>query len=618
MLTTGDMINETYMIDSEIGSGALGVVYRAYHVRLQKYVVLKKIKVDKMSYSRFRIEVDTLKQLRHAYLPNVYDYIESDGDIYTVMDYISGYDLKAYMESGTRFTEQELIKWLRQLCSVLSYLHSQNPPIIHSDIKPDNILIDENGNVCLIDFNIAGGQGLTKEYASPEQYSWFNMYMSGYPGIENYAIDGRSDIYSLGATFYYLMTGVIPNVEWLDMPLLTSYTGLQYSEALAEIVDKMRCPDLYSRFATADEVLRALDNIKRSDSRYKKYIAFQTIGAIIFAVGLIAGVRMIMLGSTQMKYDDYAASFEAVKDEYKQGDYESAIKLGTQFLNNSDYAGMITDEEMAELLYLLGNSAYNRDDYEGAVYYFSEAYKLVDKLNSPSDLYVDYVISLAKTDNLSTALKIIEEARAAGVESTALQLADAQISFAKGEYNDAAQSARQCIDSSVDSSKAAKCYVLLGDIYDICKDYPQSADCYKKASELSESPKTLRSLANAYIKCNKNYRSTDAMYTRNFELASDALNIVYKKYVPTYNDIVTLGWAYRACGKYDLSLRVLRDGISKFGDSCKLYLNIALTCEAMGDRDGIIDNAARASQYSREELVQTEIEELDRLRSMYG
>ena len=171
MLTTGDMINETYMIDSEIGSGALGVVYRAYHVRLQKYVVLKKIKVDKMSYSRFRIEVDTLKQLRHAYLPNVYDYIESDGNIYTVMDYISGYDLKAYMESGTRFTEQELIKWLRQLCSVLSYLHSQNPPIIHSDIKPDNILIDENGNVCLIDFNIAGGQGLTKEYASPEQYS---------------------------------------------------------------------------------------------------------------------------------------------------------------------------------------------------------------------------------------------------------------------------------------------------------------------------------------------------------------------------------------------------------------------------------------------------------------
>ena len=115
MLTTGDMINETYMIDSEIGSGALGVVYRAYHVRLQKYVVLKKIKVDKMSYSRFRIEVDTLKQLRHAYLPNVYDYIESDGNIYTVMDYISGYDLKAYMESGTRFTEQELIKWLRQL-----------------------------------------------------------------------------------------------------------------------------------------------------------------------------------------------------------------------------------------------------------------------------------------------------------------------------------------------------------------------------------------------------------------------------------------------------------------------------------------------------------------------
>ena len=82
MLKSGDIINDTYMIDSEIGSGALGVVYKAVHIRLEKYVVLKKIKADKVSYGQIRIEVDTLKQYKHAYLPNVYDYLEYEGDIY--------------------------------------------------------------------------------------------------------------------------------------------------------------------------------------------------------------------------------------------------------------------------------------------------------------------------------------------------------------------------------------------------------------------------------------------------------------------------------------------------------------------------------------------------------
>ena len=154
LLNKGDIVDNTYLIDSIIGQGALGVVYKAYHMRLQKYVVLKRIKSDKVFDDHVRVEVDTLKTLKHEYLPQVYDYLEINAGIYTVIDYIEGVDLKKMTENGAYFSQEELIKWLRQLCSVLKYLGNCSPPVVHSDIKPDNIMIDKDGNVCLIDFNI--------------------------------------------------------------------------------------------------------------------------------------------------------------------------------------------------------------------------------------------------------------------------------------------------------------------------------------------------------------------------------------------------------------------------------------------------------------------------------
>ena len=176
-------LTSTYDIQKKIGEGGGGEVYLAMHKRLQKYVVIKKIK-STVSIKDCRTEVDILKNLRHSYLPQVIDFIEirsEDGrniqGVYTVMDFIPGQSLQSMMDAGHRFTEKEVLKYAGQLCEALKYLHSQNPPIIHGDIKPDNIMITPEGNVCLIDFNISGmleGQGiellgLSYGYASPEQ-----------------------------------------------------------------------------------------------------------------------------------------------------------------------------------------------------------------------------------------------------------------------------------------------------------------------------------------------------------------------------------------------------------------------------------------------------------------
>ena len=119
MLFENMIVDDVYQVIEEIGSGGMGVVYLAYHLRLEKYVVLKQIKNPSVSTAMLRNEVDILKSLHHPYLPQVYDFIEFECNIYTVIDYIDGYDLNCYIDNGWQFTESQLIKWLRQLCLCL-------------------------------------------------------------------------------------------------------------------------------------------------------------------------------------------------------------------------------------------------------------------------------------------------------------------------------------------------------------------------------------------------------------------------------------------------------------------------------------------------------------------
>ena len=619
MLKSGDIINNTYMIDSEIGSGALGVIYRAVHIRLQKYVVLKKIKSDKVSYSQIRIEVDTLKQYKHAYLPNVYDYLEYEGDIYTVMDYIDGNDLKKMVESGYKFDEQQLIKWLRQLCSVLNYLHTNKIPIVHSDIKPDNIIIDSDGNVCLIDFNVAGGLGMTREYASPEQFQLVSMYMSGDPNASMYALDGRSDIYSLGATFYYLMTLVTPDVQWYDMPLLMSYKGLGYSEAFMEIIEKMKCYDIKSRFQSAQEVLSALDNIKRRDSRYKRYIIFQVIASVVFLALVVVGVRMILHGNSIIQHDEFYSEYNKISREYEEGNYQTAIDLGYDFLNSSKYQEMITDKEIGQIFNIMGNCAYNDEDYSNASYYFEQALKYSNESDIKSDLYVDYAVSLARCDKITEAINIVSQAESSGIESSLLMLARAEISYKSGDYANALKNADECIKSSTDNIKTSRCFLLKAEIYEKIRNYSESIKNYKTALEYTQTPNSYRKLSEVYMKYNEQKITNDnVQYNENIKSAEQYLRVIYDKYNLEYEDYINLGKLNRTLGDYDFSIKVLTEGISKYPEDYRMYLYLALTYESMGDYQNTQDNVRKAMQFHKsDEKNDADYDELMRLNSTY-
>lgn len=174
----GAVINGTYEIVEEIGAGGGGIVYKARHLRLDTAVVVKRIRDEVKGKVNIRQEADVLKRLKHPYLPRVYDFIEREDGIYTVMDYISGTSLDKLLKQKQKCSAPQLMKWAEQLGEALAYLHSQNPPIIHSDIKPANIIITPEENVCLIDFNISMALdgvnfvplGISAGYSAPEQY----------------------------------------------------------------------------------------------------------------------------------------------------------------------------------------------------------------------------------------------------------------------------------------------------------------------------------------------------------------------------------------------------------------------------------------------------------------
>ena len=183
-LTKGTILENTSEIIEEIGAGGGGIVFRARHLRLQTDVVVKKIKDEVRGKVKSRQEADILKNLKHPYLPRVYDFIETEDGVYTVMDYIKGENLDEAVKKHGKYSQKQVKKWAEQLGEALEYLHSQNPPIIHSDIKPANIMLTEDGNVCLIDFNISLAMGESMEsavgisagFSPPEQYRDPAMY----------------------------------------------------------------------------------------------------------------------------------------------------------------------------------------------------------------------------------------------------------------------------------------------------------------------------------------------------------------------------------------------------------------------------------------------------------
>jgi eukaryotic-like serine/threonine-protein kinase len=204
------LLKDRYRIEHMLGKGGMGAVFLALDTALDTYVAVKANRSPAAhSTNQFLREARLLASLRHPHLPRVTDYFILDQDQYLVMDYIAGKDLDTLLKEEGPQPFERVLAWAEQIGTALGFLHQQNPPIVHRDVKPANVRLTEEGDVVLVDFGIAkvydpdsatttSGMGYTPGYAPPEQYGG-SLRTGPY-----------TDQYALAAMLYHLLTGQKP------------------------------------------------------------------------------------------------------------------------------------------------------------------------------------------------------------------------------------------------------------------------------------------------------------------------------------------------------------------------------------------------------------------------
>jgi len=267
-LTTGSTFAGRYQIIEELGKGGMGKVYRAVDKKLNEEVALKLIKPeiasDKKTIGRFSNELKLARKISHRNVSRMYELMEEEGMHFITMEYVPGEDLKSFIRRAGPLSAGKTIFIAKQVCEGLVEAHRLG--VVHRDLKPQNIMIDKQGNAHIMDFGIAHSlevKGLTEagmligtpDYMSPEQ-------------AQAEEIDNRSDIYSLGVVLYEMVTGRVPfegktaisiaMKHKTEIPIAPRELNSQISEEINAIILRCLEKDKENRFRTVEELLAEL------------------------------------------------------------------------------------------------------------------------------------------------------------------------------------------------------------------------------------------------------------------------------------------------------------------------------------------------------------------------
>ena len=342
MLEIGSLVDGKYKILSEIGHGGMSVVYMAINEKANKTWAVKEVRKDaRMDFNIVRqglmAEIDTLKRLKHPYLPSIVDVIEDDETFIIVMDYVEGRSLDKILEEHGVQQESVVVEWAKQLCDVLSYLHSRTPAIIYRDMKPANVMLKPDGTVTLIDFGTAKNYEInygettgigTIGYAAPEQYIGSGLGRT----------DARTDIYCLGMTLYHLLTGQDPCRNLISDTSIRAVNPA-LSRGLDSIIRKCIAHQPEDRYQSCEELMYDLENYEILEPLYKKK---QKRKFSIFIGTLAASVLCVAAGLTS----HFAASAKASEtynnllyEASRSVDYDTKISLYEQCMELPDMGG---------------------------------------------------------------------------------------------------------------------------------------------------------------------------------------------------------------------------------------------------------------------------------------
>ncbi len=416
-----DIISSTYEIIGKIGAGGGGNVYLARHLRLDKKVVLKADKRDITTRAELlRKEVDVLKELNIERIPRVYDFFVEDNTVYTAMDYIDGESLDKPLKRGETFSQKQVIDVAKQLLKSLEKLHEpvhgeEKKGFVHGDIKPANLMLTRSGEVYLIDFNIALALGDTHAigksfgYSSPEHYG-LDFSTNGSLGksekITDYedteltevldpktdvmddkteamganelaqngksqssrskslkrkiSPDVRSDIYSVGATLYHLLSGERPAKDAIRV---TPLSKDEFNPLVVDIITKSMNPNPDLRYQTAGEMLEAFRMLRKQDIRYRRWEKRKKTIALIVPLLMVASVCVAFVGLKRIQVvDRYLRIKDDAQIAYDDGDRETALRNLLDVYDKKK--NILTPDAPVEMQYILTEvlESYNLQD----------------------------------------------------------------------------------------------------------------------------------------------------------------------------------------------------------------------------------------------------------------
>lgn len=542
---------------SPLGEGGMGTLYRAHKDSLDVDVVIKRVKQKFKGRMDERAEANILKTLKHKYLPRIYDVIESpSGYVYTIMDMILGENMQNYVKTHGPVSQKLAYRWACQLCEVIAYLHSQVPPILHCDIKPSNIMITPNEDICVIDFNTSLvfskgvlAIGATPGYAAPEQYTRpgaspdtietvpleETMPLRGYKdafayqnvrsnkdpsgrGVSNSVtaaqatnaggygtISKRTDVYGIGATLYYAITGQQPGHSLKDVRPITSYK-LKFSRSFLLIIARAMMKRQEERFCDAQEMLRALQDIHAIDGRYKKVVHSQRVVAAVSLVLAVSGTLAILFGvqrigveryaaydalvrkgrtaADEMRFDEaeqdlqqaiaiYDDQLEAYVEQavllYRQGKYQECIDAveTTQSRELKYYSR----QSVANLYNVAAEAYYELENYESAAMMYQKAIGYSPDILSYYQGEATALIQLGDYSGADEVLAEMAKAVPDAEQSGAYQVVQSELLRKQGDLPDALDAARKAIGSADGNDQLARAYRLAASI---CEDIGNS------------------------------------------------------------------------------------------------------------------------------------------------
>lgn len=527
MFEPGVILNQTYQIIGKIGAGGGADVYRARHLRLKKDVAIKRIKSDIVYKVDIRAEADILKQLRHQYLPQVFDFIESGDDIYTVMDYIEGKSFSELLSYGLPLPEDQVTRWGIELCEAVKYLHGHKPSILHGDIKPSNVMLTMDEHICLIDFNISllgagadnAASGFSPGFSAPEisgrdwleSASSFCVTKTGSLNVKSITgeplvlsqksrIDRRSDVYSIGATLYCMVFGHGVRYTNEGKPDF-EHNGFKVRRGLEYAIAKAMNPDHAQRFQSVQEMLHVLQNVKKFDADYRRRRALRGISIITAAAIVIGGTLLTVntvRGIRQQKETGYQQAIQEMYASCENGDIEQAEKIFetiesagknrvetiaaeavlNYFKENYDecidkvnlamiQAKREENEEYTGLLYFIkGESLFMEEKYSEAAGEFENAKPYIT--DNP-EYFRDYAIALARTgesEALREANDILQEADERGIDSASEALVRAEIETSAKDYKNAKDDYEDALNLATDTAILERIYLGYAKMYE--------------------------------------------------------------------------------------------------------------------------------------------------------